>query len=60
MTIITQEIKSEKYICVLHHLRKNWKILAEQQGISLAAWIENKISMALASNSDFFKKKSIS
>ncbi|WP_327214720.1 toxin-antitoxin system HicB family antitoxin [Yersinia aleksiciae] len=58
MTIITQEIKSEKiHLRITPSQKKNWKILAEQQGISLAAWIENKISMALASNSDFFQKE---
>lgn len=57
-TIITPEIKSEKiHLRITPSQKKNWRALAEAQGVSLAAWIENKISMALASNNDTFVKE---
>lgn len=58
MTInITPEIKSEKiHLRITPSQKEMWKSLAEAQGISLAAWIENKISTTLASNNDLFRK----
>ncbi len=57
-TIITPEIKSEKiHLRITPSQKENWRALAEAQGVSLAAWIENKISMALASNNDTFVKE---
>ncbi|WP_244161673.1 toxin-antitoxin system HicB family antitoxin [Photorhabdus luminescens] len=57
-TSITPEIKSEKiHLRITPSQKEIWKALAEAQGVSLAAWIENKISMALASNSDIFQKE---
>lgn len=48
-TVIATEIKSEKiHLRITPSQKETWRALAEAQGVSLAAWIENKISIALA------------
>ncbi|PLP21297.1 DNA (cytosine-5-)-methyltransferase, partial [Klebsiella pneumoniae] len=57
-TVIATEIKSEKiHLRITPSQKETWRALAEAQGLSLAAWIENKISIALASNNDTFQKE---
>lgn len=56
-TIITPEIKTEKiHLRITPSQKETWKALAEAQGISLAAWIENKISIALTFNNNSSQK----
>lgn len=57
-TVIATEIKSEKiHLRITPSQKETCRALAEAQGVSLAAWIENKISIALASNNDTFQKE---
>ena len=51
------EIKSEKiHLRITPSQKEVWKSLAQKRGVSLAAWIEEKVSASIATNSGLYKK----